>query len=683
MKQRFTLYVMTVLLLVGCLTGCGNSRKTALVQEENTVEESIAVVEVPEPEPEPEIVPEPEPEPEPEPVFEEYDITLMAVGDNLMHMGIVYTGKMQDGTYDYSVLFEGISDFLDVADIKIINQETILGGNELGFSGYPYFNSPTEVGDAIAEAGFNVVLHASNHSADQQIGGLQSCATFWETYPEVLVTGIYAEEAEEREVPLLTIGDITFAVLNYTYGPNMEVLPSSIQGHLDMLCNWDESTGRIDFTAINPQVLTDIEEASEIADIVIVCPHWGTEYTTKPSGYQQKFAEQMTQAGADVIIGTHPHVVQPVEWIESENGNRALCYYSLGNYVSTQKEALCMLEAMAWVTFTVKEDGVVISEESTGVFPMVCHYNSPPTRLEKVYLLEQYTKEDAARHGIRNYGGVNLVFEDLQQWSDEVFGNWALNSNSVADLKKKKSYAEQCALDYVERPVKRTRAEAIEKIKDLAVEFPQLAEVVEKESEYPDGILTSVANNPEMTDFACGYLEADGSVTDGFTEKELQQAYPLFLQWDIRWGYYPYGITVMGDSGCGPTCLSMAIFYLTRNEEITPDVIGKYSMENGYYITDIGTSWALLDDYPALHGLNTAAILVDEDAMKDELDKGNILICSTRPGHFTAGGHFIVIYGYDENGFKVNDPKCVYRSNLNWSYDEISADIKQIWSIGK
>jgi len=115
------------------------------------------------------------PEPIEIPVFEEREITLMAVGDNLMHMGIVHTGKMQDGTYDYSFLYEGIEDFLEVADIKIINQETILGGNELGFSGFPAFNSPTEVGDAIAKAGFNVVLHASNHTADKGISGLKNC----------------------------------------------------------------------------------------------------------------------------------------------------------------------------------------------------------------------------------------------------------------------------------------------------------------------------------------------------------------------------------------------------------------------------------------------------------------------------------------------------------------------------
>lgn len=363
--------------------------------------------------------------------FPERDITLMAVGDNLMHMGIVRTGKQEDGSYDYSFLFQGISDFLDTADIKIINQETILGGNELGFSGFPYFNSPTEVGDAIAASGFNVVLHASNHAADQGLTGLANCAAFWDNHPEVLMTGIHADSADSNKIPLLTIDDVTFAILNYTFGPNAETIPSSIQGHLNMLCAFDESTGRLDFTTLNPQVTADIKAAKTLADVVIVCPHWGTEYTSKPSSYQKAFAMQMTEAGADLILGTHPHVVQPIEWIEAENGNRALCYYSLGNYVSTQKNGLSMLEAMAWVTFHVSEEGITIAEADTGVIPLVCHYKSGPVRLENIYLLEDYTEEQALHHGIRSYGGVALHLDDLQEWSDEILGGWVLPASQV------------------------------------------------------------------------------------------------------------------------------------------------------------------------------------------------------------------------------------------------------------
>ncbi len=363
---------------------------------------------------------------------EEYNIRLMMVGDNLLHMGIINTGKQEDGSYNYDFLFEGIKDFLAEADIKMINQETVFGGNGLGFSGYPAFNSPTEVGDAIVKAGFNVVLHASNHAADKKIAGLEHCVEYWKQYPEVTMAGIHEEG--ETPIRILTIGEIDFAILNYTYGPNLGTMPDSIKGHLDMLCDYDEATGQINFTKLHPDVLTDIAEAKELADVVIVCPHWGTEYTMKPSVYQQKFALQMTEAGADVIIGTHPHVVQPMEWIQAENGNRALCYYSLGNYVSTQKKTQCMLEAMAWVNFRVTEGQVTIDEEGTGVVPMVCHYRANPVRLESVYLLQDYTEEQAALHGIKSYGGVDLYLSELQTWSREVFGDSVLTAEEVLSV---------------------------------------------------------------------------------------------------------------------------------------------------------------------------------------------------------------------------------------------------------
>lgn len=365
-----------------------------------------------------------------EPAFAEYDITLMALGDNLIHSGIIKTGLQSDGSYDYSFLFQNISPFLDKADIKVINQETIFAGNELGFSGYPVFNSPTQVGDAIAGAGFNVVLHATNHAADKGIKGINYCVSYWEQYPEILVTGILGDESVS-DIPLLEIGDVTFAILNYTYGPNSEVIGPSLRKHLNMLCNYNEKTGKIDFTTLNPRVTEDIREAKEVADIVIVFPHWGTEYKTMPSKYQISFAQEMAEAGADLIIGTHPHVPQPVEWIAAENGNRALCYYSLGNYVSTQKRAACMLEGMAWVTFHVSEDGIAVSEENTGILPMVCHYNSA-FRLDDVYLLEDYTEEMALQHGIRKYeDGVILHLADLQEQSESTFGSMVLTRSEI------------------------------------------------------------------------------------------------------------------------------------------------------------------------------------------------------------------------------------------------------------
>ena len=452
--KKYRLGLMIVILCGMCmLGGCGSVQNINEAANVETMAPIAVPVETTAPTPEPTATPIPTPTP-----FPEYDINLMMVGDNLMHMGIVNTGKQEDGSYNYDFLFEGISDFLEEAEIKMINQETILGGNELGFSGYPYFNSPTEVGDAIAKAGFNVVLHSSNHTADKKLQGILNCVAFWEQYPEVLAVGIHGEDEETSEeavesaagnaevgtaeaiaesvtemdgISILEIEGITFAILNYAYAPNMESFPTAYEGHMDLLCDYDEKTRLIDFTSLNESVLADIAAAEELVDFVIVCPHWGTEYTTKPSSYQQKFARQMAEAGADIILGTHPHVVQPVEWVEAENGNRALCYYSLGNYVSTQKQALCMLEAMAWVTIHVTEDEAYIVEEETGVLPMVCHYNAMPVTMESVYLLEDYTEEQAASHGIKAYGGVVLRLSDLLEWTTEVFDGWVLSADQV------------------------------------------------------------------------------------------------------------------------------------------------------------------------------------------------------------------------------------------------------------
>lgn len=387
------------------------------------------------PSPSPVSTPQPTEEP-----FQEYDITLMALGDNLMHMGIVNTGREKDGTYDYTFLFENLTEYIDTADIRVINQETIFGGNSLGFSGFPYFNSPTEVGDAIAAAGFNVVLHATNHAADQGLAGIENCAAFWAGYPDILMTGISGEEPADR-IPLLTVDDVTFAVLNYTYGPNMGTLPSSLKGHLNLLCACDEKNGAIDFTSLNPQVIEDIKEAKNLADIVLVFPHWGTEYQSSPSSYQTRFANAMAEAGADVIIGTHPHVPQPIEWITAENGHRTLCYYSLGNYVSTQKQAKCMLEEMAWVTFHVTEDQVTVEEENSGALPLVCHYKSGPVRLVGVYPLDEYTEEQARAHGIWNYGGVPLHLADLQEQAEEILGEWMLTPSDILTSQSNQSHS--------------------------------------------------------------------------------------------------------------------------------------------------------------------------------------------------------------------------------------------------
>lgn len=245
------------------------------------------------------------------------------------------------------------------------------------------------------------------------------------------------------------------------------------------------------------------------------------------------------------------------------------------------------------------------------------------------------------------------------------------------------SYVEKIELEYVEQPLKRTPEEAAAKMYELSRWYPALYFVAKNADQYPEELLLSGAGNPEMADFLYGYLFSDGSVTGGFTDEEQSEDYPLFLQFDPRWGYMPYGTRgTVGSSGCGPTCLSMAIFYLTGDRTCTPAVISQYSLDNEYYVEGVGTAWTLLTDYPAEFGLTSFQIQLREAKLKAELDKGRYLICSVRPGDFTSSGHFILIYGYDENGFKINDPKCVYRSRLSWTYEQIRDDIKATWSVG-
>lgn len=244
------------------------------------------------------------------------------------------------------------------------------------------------------------------------------------------------------------------------------------------------------------------------------------------------------------------------------------------------------------------------------------------------------------------------------------------------------SYIELYGLEEVDKPEKRTEEQVLEKLAELAEEHELVRQVYENVDAYSKGMLDHLANNPEMAAFVLGSLEADGSVTGGFTEKELEQDFPLLLQYDPRWGYFEYGGKEMGLSGCGPTCLAMTVLALTDFDDVTPDKIAAYSTEKGHYVKAVGTAWKLLDEFPTLYGLSVEHPTLKEASMKTAIDEGKVLICSVRKGVFTAEGHFIVIYGYDETGFMVNDPKCVARSNRTWTFSEFGNQLKRIWAVG-
>lgn len=255
------------------------------------------------------------------------------------------------------------------------------------------------------------------------------------------------------------------------------------------------------------------------------------------------------------------------------------------------------------------------------------------------------------------------------------------NGGEVRDITDSgESYPDQCALEYVESPEKRSKREVLERLRELGEDSELIADILERHSDYPDKLLEALANNPEMADYVSRWDGLKARAEGGLTDGEKEQEFPLFLQWDPRWGYVEYGDkSCIGLSGCGPTCLSMALYYLTGDESITPDLVGNYSMENGCYISGVGTAWALMEELPQEYGIPVRQPKASESGMKTALDNGEIIILSMGPGYFTAAGHFIVVYGYDEGGFLINDPNCVARSRCKWSFSELKSQIKNMW----
>lgn len=245
------------------------------------------------------------------------------------------------------------------------------------------------------------------------------------------------------------------------------------------------------------------------------------------------------------------------------------------------------------------------------------------------------------------------------------------------------SYGALWGLDEVDKPKVRSSEEVIFRLNELGKENELIAKICRNSFQYPSKMLEALANNPEMADFVNGYTGSRDKAFGGFSKDELALEYPLFLQWDPRWGYVKYGDnSCIGLAGCGPTCLSMALYYLTEDEGITPDIVAAYSMDNGHYISGAGTAWSLLTEFPSRYGVRVSEPERSKQTLESALDQGRVIICSMGPGDFTAAGHFIVIYGYDEEGFMINDPNCVARSMKRWTYEEIAAQIKHIWVLG-
>lgn len=332
----------------------------------------------------------------PPPPPEKVMFTIRAVGDNLMHSPIYNSCKGEDG-YNFDGLYENIIPYIKDADIAAINQETIFVDDAQTFSGYPSFGTPKQVGESIEKAGFNLITHATNHTYDRGYSALMHTIDFWKQYDHITVLGVNGSEEESQKVDIIEKGDLKVALLNFTYGLNGYKLPSDKPYLVNLLDCGEGNAGLV-------------KKAEESADITVVFLHFGTEYTHTPTTQQKKEIEFLVQNGADVIIGGHPHVIQPVCEHTSENGNKAVVFYSLGNFISNQSGTDKILGGMASVTI-VKEDGKTFVE-SYEMLPTVTHADGEYT----AYMLSDYTDELAKKHS----RAPNLTVEKLQTLFDKV-----------------------------------------------------------------------------------------------------------------------------------------------------------------------------------------------------------------------------------------------------------------------
>lgn len=320
---------------------------------------------------------------EPDIIEEKPDsLNIKMVGDDLIHNTIYFAAKTEDG-YDFDMLFEQVKDDIESADVAIINQETIFVNNPNRYSSYPTFGSPTQVGDSIVKAGFDVVTHATNHTLDKGVSGINDTLEFWRgNYPNIDILGIHASE-DESKISYLEKNNIKLSFVNYTYGLNGLKLPKDKEYMIDLL---DDGT----------ELSENVRIAKENSDIMIAILHIGTEYVYKPTKYHKKYVDMCIDNGADIVICAHPHVLEPYKKVTTENGNTGLVYYSLGNFISNQRKIPTLLGGMADITLERNSDGKVEIKDYS-LIPLVTHYTD---NYYTTYKLKDYTDELAKQHRI-------------------------------------------------------------------------------------------------------------------------------------------------------------------------------------------------------------------------------------------------------------------------------------------
>lgn len=362
-----------------------------------------------------------------EEVFKPTSAKLVAVGDNLMHRSCTLSAKNADGTYDFTKHFANMADIFKAADLAVISQDTVLGGIELGATSTEtgIFNTAVELADGMADAGINVVLAANNHIMDEGSAGLNTMMSYFSTkYPNITLLGVNNSREAKDEPVYVETNNIKIAMINYSYGSNQT---ADLDASPYLLNQYDEDW------------LSDIlKQAREEADFIIAFPFWGEQNSMDYTQEQERQAQFLADNGVDLIIGSYPHVVEPVKWITAENGDRTLVYYSLGNFQSIQNTVENMLGGQANVTISKEEDGTHISDYSLDF--VVTHYEQRESSeyydIVTTYPLADYTSDLAARHGMSVSGNDEFNLASLQGLSSQILSKCDLDESKEQDASK-------------------------------------------------------------------------------------------------------------------------------------------------------------------------------------------------------------------------------------------------------
>ena len=357
---------------------------------------------------------EPEPEPEPQPVVE--TVRFSATGDNLIHSKIYQQAAARavgDAAYSFDYCYANLVPFYSDFDVNWINQETLCT-DELAPSTYPCFSTPGDCARALYRAGFRVFSLSNNHTYDKGAYGIAATLRFWASMPaDVVTTGLWRGEADYGTIPLHTVNGVTIAYLSYTEHTNG--IPRSSAMEANVL-----------YTSQTDVIEQQVRQAAQLADFVVVGVHWGVEDSHTITGAQRALAQQLADWGADVIVGTHPHVLQNAGWLTAEDGRRVFAAYSLGNFLSTQSKKDQLIGAVLTLRLqkTTSPDGTVQLEVlDPQLHPTVTHYGAGKSDV-RAYLYRDYTPELAAAHGVRandsdfSYDYIRAV---AQQYIDPAF----------------------------------------------------------------------------------------------------------------------------------------------------------------------------------------------------------------------------------------------------------------------